>query len=128
MQIEYRDGLLFTLIEIVYRGRSKLIDNMVIDTGAAKTLISQNAVEDIDLRVEMGDHIVTYYGIGGKEHAFTKKLDSIKLGSFQLREYEIDFSGMDYEGINGLLGLDILLDAGLVLDLDKLEMYRSGQK
>jgi hypothetical protein len=55
-------------------------------------------------------------------------MDSIKLGSFQLREYEIDFSGMDYEGINGLLGLDILLDAGLVLDLDKLEMYRSGPK
>ncbi len=38
MQIEYRDGLLFTLIEIVYRGRSKLIDNMVIDTGAAKNI------------------------------------------------------------------------------------------
>ncbi|OKO90190.1 hypothetical protein BRO54_3123 [Geobacillus proteiniphilus] len=76
----------------------------------------------------MSDHIVTYYGIGGKEYAFAKKLDFIKLDSFQLREYEIDFSGMDYEGINGLLGLDILLDAGFVLDLDKLEMYRSGQK
>lgn len=128
MQIEYRDGLLFTSIEIVYQGRSKLVNNMVIDTGAVKTLISQNAVEDIDLRVEMGDHIVAYYGIGRKEHAFTKKQDSIKLGSFQLIEYEIDFSGMDYDGISGLLGLDILLDAGLVLDLDKLEMYRSGQK
>lgn len=77
MQIEYRDGLLFTSIEIVYQGRAKLIDNMVIDTGAVKTLISQNVVEDINLRVEMGDQIVTYYGIGGKEHAFTKKLDSI---------------------------------------------------
>ncbi|MDQ0163679.1 hypothetical protein J2S06_002789 [Bacillus alveayuensis] len=54
MQIEYRDGLLFTSIEIVYQGRSKLIDNMVIDTGTVKTLISQNAVKDIDLRVEMG--------------------------------------------------------------------------
>ncbi|MCZ0756836.1 aspartyl protease, partial [Anoxybacillus sp. J5B_2022] len=45
MQIEYRDGLLFTSIEIVYRGKTKRIDNMVIDTGAAKTLISQHAVE-----------------------------------------------------------------------------------
>ncbi|MED4925116.1 aspartyl protease family protein [Anoxybacillus geothermalis] len=75
MQIEYRDGLLFTSIEIVYQGRSKVIHNMVIDTGAAKTVISQNAVEDIHLRVEMGDRIVAYYGIGGKEYAFTKKLD-----------------------------------------------------
>jgi len=128
MQIDYHDGLLFTSMELVYRGRSKVINNMVIDTGAAKTLISQNAVEDIDIRVEMGDRIVTYYGIGGKEHAFTKRIDSISLGSFQLREYDIDCSGMDYEGINDLLGLDILLDAGFILDLDKLEMYRSGQK
>ncbi len=126
MQIEYREGLLFASIKIVYQGRSKLIHNMVIDTGAAKTVISQNAVEDIHLRVEPGDRIVAYYGIGGKEYAFTKKLDCIQLDSFQLREYEIDFSGMDYEGINGLLGLDILLGAGFVLDLDKLEMYRSG--
>ncbi|PAQ14346.1 retropepsin-like aspartic protease [Bacillus sp. FJAT-42315] len=128
MQIEYRDGLLFTSMVIVYRGKSKLIDNMVIDTGAAKTLISQNVVEDIDLRVEMGDHVVTYYGIGGKEHAFTKQIDSIFLGTFHKREYEIDFSGMDYEGINGLLGLDILLDAGFTLDLERLEMYQTGQK
>ncbi|WP_203362435.1 retropepsin-like aspartic protease [Bacillus sp. REN10] len=107
---------------IIYRGKPKIIDNMVIDTGAAITLISQNVVEDMDLRVEMGDHVVTYYGIGGKEHAFTKQVDSISLGTFQKREYAIDFSGMYYEGINGLLGLDILLDAGFTLDLDKLEM------
>ncbi|ANB60381.1 retropepsin-like aspartic protease [Anoxybacteroides amylolyticum] len=123
MQIEYRDGLLFTSIEIVYRGKTKRIDNMVIDTGAAKTLISQHAVEDIELWVERRDRIVTYYGVGGKEHAFTKKLDTVKLGSFQLRKYEVDFSGMDYAGINGLLGLDVLIEDGFVLDLHKLKMY-----
>ncbi|WP_243138052.1 retropepsin-like aspartic protease [Heliorestis acidaminivorans] len=111
-------------IKLVYQGRSKVIDNMVIDTGAAKTLISQNAVDDIDLRVESGDHIVTYYGIGGKEHAYTKQVDSIHIGSLQLKDRKLDFSGMDYEGIDGLLGLDVLLDAGFIIDLKKLEMYR----
>jgi hypothetical protein len=62
MQIEYLDRLLFTSIEIVYLGRSKLVHNMVIDTGAVKTLICQNAVKDMDLRVERSGHIVTYYG------------------------------------------------------------------
>jgi hypothetical protein len=42
---------------------------MVLDTGAAKTLISQDVVEDIGLTVDLHDRIVTYFGIGGKEHA-----------------------------------------------------------
>lgn len=41
MNIEYRDGLLFTTIEILYRGKSKIIDNIVVDTGAPQTLIAR---------------------------------------------------------------------------------------
>jgi len=51
MKIEYRGGLLFTSIEISYIGRSKVIDNVVIDTGASHTLLSQEIVDDIGIRV-----------------------------------------------------------------------------
>lgn len=40
MIIEFRDGLLFTLIQISFRGNMKVIDNIVIDTGAAESIIS----------------------------------------------------------------------------------------
>ena len=40
MELEYRDGLLFTSIEIVYKGKSKVIDNVVVDTGVAGSIIS----------------------------------------------------------------------------------------
>lgn len=36
MDIKYRDGLLFTEINLTYHGKSKLIDNIVVDTGAAE--------------------------------------------------------------------------------------------
>ncbi len=56
-------------ITLTFNGNSKVIENMVVDTGAARTLISQDVVEDIDLRVDFHDKIVTYFGVGGKEHA-----------------------------------------------------------
>ncbi|HIW33159.1 MAG TPA: retropepsin-like domain-containing protein [Candidatus Paenibacillus intestinavium] len=63
MQIEYRDGLLFTSIEINYLGRTKTIDNIVIDTGASHTLLSQDVVDDLGIKVSAEDEIVTSYGI-----------------------------------------------------------------
>lgn len=85
MNIEYRDGLLFTTIEILYRGESKIIDNIVVDTGASQTLISQDAVDDIGIKVSGEDEVVTSYGIGGKEHAFVKIIDKVKLGDFFIK-------------------------------------------
>ena len=49
MKIEFRDGLLFTFLEIKYKGKSKIIDNIVMDTGAAGSIISPDAVDDIGI-------------------------------------------------------------------------------
>ena len=38
MRIEYRDGLLFTTIKIIYKSKEKQINNIVIDTGASHSL------------------------------------------------------------------------------------------
>ena len=61
------------------------------DTGAAKTLISQDAVDDIGVGVDLNDTIVTYYGIGGKEHAFRKRIDKVQMDEFVIENVEIDF-------------------------------------
>ena len=44
MENEFRDGLLFTSLEIKYKGKSKIIDNIVIYAGAAGPIISIDAV------------------------------------------------------------------------------------
>lgn len=123
MNIEFRDGLLFTSIQITYNGVSKVIDNMVIDTGCARTLIVSEVVEEINIRVEPDDKLIVCQGIGGTEVSFVKHIDLIKLENIEFKNKDIDFSNIDYEGINGLVGLDLLIEAGIIIDLDKLKMH-----
>ncbi|QHT59884.1 clan AA aspartic protease [Paenibacillus lycopersici] len=124
MLIEFREGLLFTEITIQYNGKSKLIKNIVIDTGASHSLISQDAVDDIDIRATKEDHFITSFGIGGEEHAFIKTVQSIEIGDFILKDVELDFTSFKYHNINGLLGLDILLNGKFNIDLFNLELKR----
>ena len=123
MNIEFRDGLLFTSIQITYNGVSKVIDNMVIDTGCARTLIVSEVVDEINIRVEPDDELIVCQGIGGTEVSFVKHIDLIKLENIEFKNKDIDFSNIDYEGINGLVGLDLLIEAGIIIDLDKLKMH-----
>ena len=122
MKIENQNGLLFTSVTIRFQGREKQIHNIVIDTGASHTLISQDEVDDIGIRVTIEDDIITSYGIGGKEHAFVKKVESIEVGEYVLRDVSIDFTSFPYHNINGLLGLDVLLSGKFNIDLNQLEL------
>lgn len=61
MKIKRKYGLLLVDILLTFNGKRKMIENMVLDTGAARTLISQDVVEDIGLQVDLEDRIVTYY-------------------------------------------------------------------
>lgn len=65
MKLDYKDGLLFAAIEIAYKGKSKIINNVVIDTGASGSIISPDCVDDIGVYAEMNDRIMEYYGVGG---------------------------------------------------------------
>lgn len=124
MNIEFRDGLLFTSIEVSYKGHCKIVDNIVIDTGAASSIISPDAVDDIGVYAELGDRVVEYYGVGGSVHnSFVKSINEIKIGSYSIGNIEMDFGMIDTNGeINGLLGLDLLIEAGAVIDLKKLTL------
>ncbi|MFD1363444.1 retropepsin-like aspartic protease [Lentibacillus salinarum] len=120
MKIKYKHGLLLVDMTLRYNGKNKVIENLVVDTGAARTLISQNAVDDIGMQVDLHDKIVTYYGIGGKEYAFRKNVDSIQISDCTIENIEVDFNDFGYEDINGLLGLDLLMQAGFTIDLLQL--------
>ena len=123
MRIEFRDGLLFTTIKISYKGRVKQIDSIVIDTGASHSLLTQDCVDEIGIWISGEDEIVTSHGIGGKEYSFVKKVDKVEVGEYSISDCSVDFTSYIYEDINGLLGLDILLGAGFIIDLKKLDMY-----
>ncbi|AKL96987.1 aspartyl protease [Clostridium aceticum] len=124
MKIIYRDGLLYTSVKISYKGQIKIIDNIVVDTGAAVSIISPDAVYDLEIYPEEDDEIVTFIGVGGSEHhSFTKKIDEIEIGKFTVVEAKVDFGIIDPAGeINGLLGLDILIAMGATIDLKEFKI------
>lgn len=124
IKIECKDGLLFTSLEIFFRGNSLVIDNIVIDTGAAETIISPDVVEEIGIFAELEDYVHSFYGVGGSLHNFfSKQIDGITLGGIKLNKTKLDFGVVDPQGqINGLLGLDILMRLKAVIDLEKLNL------
>ena len=125
MNIIFHKGLLITSLAITFKGKTKLIENVVIDTGASCSIISPDIVEDIGIAFKEGDTIATAYGIGGKQYAFVKKVDRIKFNTFSITHINIDFGLIDKTGhINGLLGLDILMKVGAVIDLKNLMFYK----
>jgi hypothetical protein len=124
MKLKLVIRLLEVEMTITYKGKTKLIDKLVIDTGAAHTLLSTDIVEDLGIYFENGDPLVSTFGIGREEYSFRKGVDFIKLGAHEIPEMELDFGNLDDWGINGHIGLDILMDGKFIIDLEKLELVQ----
>lgn len=125
MRIDYIDGLLQASMNIVYKGRIMTIDHLVIDTGAAHSMISSDLAEQIGIYFENGDRLVRSIGVGGDDYSFRKLIDQVQLGDFHMKDIFIDFGVFheDIQHINGLIGLDILKKGQMVINLSQMEMY-----
>jgi predicted aspartyl protease len=97
---------------------------VAIDTGAAHSIISPDSVRELGLEYSDDDQIVTSVGVGGKQYAFVKKVDSVEFGPFKVNGCNLDFSVIDLAGrVNGLLGLDLLTMVGAVIDIKNMLLY-----
>ena len=80
MNIRYDNGLLFIDIKISYLGKSKLIKNVVIDTGASHTIISPDIVSSIGISASPLDKFKKAIGLSFKSSFPIKFIISSKLG------------------------------------------------
>ncbi|KPH73490.1 MULTISPECIES: retropepsin-like aspartic protease [Bacillaceae] len=124
MNILFDGQLITTSLTINYRGNSTRIDDVIIDTGSSHTVISPDVLKTIGVKYENGDTIYEAYGIGGSVPFYTKVMDEIRIGTFIIKNFELDVGMLPAEH-SGLLGLDILKPNKFILDLDKLELYQS---
>jgi len=124
MKMEYRDGLIFTEIKLNFRGKTKIVENVVVDTGAAETIISPDVVNDLGIYAELNDKVNSFYGVGGSLHNFfSKNVDILGMDTFELKDVKLDFGIIDPRGeINGLIGLDLLIKAGAIIDLKNMNI------
>lgn len=124
-EIEYKDGLIYTSIKLTHENNTVIVDNVIIDTGAFHTIITTDFLEELGAEFSNEDKLIEATGYGGAtSYAVRKEIDGIMCGDIKLSDFKIDFGEIDpNERVNGLLGLDFLMKAELVLDLVNLVMY-----
>lgn len=124
MNLDYVNGLLFSCITITHHGKTMIIPKVVIDTGAAASILSIDAVEELFNDYEPEDQIRFMTGIGGREASVRRKINLVKFHSFLMKDFRIDFGRIgEYSEINGLIGLDILIPGKFIVDLHRLQIY-----
>ncbi len=122
MRLEH--GLLFVSASLTHSGKQIRCEKALIDTGSLGTIFSIEKVLDIGIRPEPDDAVRELRGVGGTEFVFIRQLDKLCLGDFQMTDFEIEIGAMDYGiDIDGIIGLNFLLQAKAKIDLERLALY-----
>jgi len=123
MRLLLKDNLPFTEVILNYRGVEIKIPDVLIDTGSASTILAAHLVAEAGIKPEMTDILYTIRGVGGTEAVFSRQVDSLQVGSSTVTDFEIEIGGMDYGfEINGILGMDYMLRAGMIIDLNAISL------
>jgi len=123
MKIRLEGGLLFVTATLRYAGRELILEQVLLDTGSGGSVFAADDVLRLGLLPEPEDPILRIRGIGGTEYVFSKELDALRLGFIEVDAFKIQVGALDYGfQLQGILGLDFLLQAGTVIDLKELEI------
>jgi len=69
------------------------------------------------------DILYTIRGVGGIEAVFTRRIGRLPIGRREVTDFEVKVGGMDYGfEIQGILGMDFLLQAGAIINLRDLSL------
>jgi predicted aspartyl protease len=125
-QLKFKHGLLYADITLVHTNKKIDITDVIIDTGASHSVIIPDFLNENDIGFDNSDELVVMSGIGGAEaSAVRKRIDSITIGSISMKDIIIDFGVVDpKDRINGLIGLDLLKAAKIVIDLDEMTIHK----
>lgn len=98
------------------------LNNVLLDTGSASTLLSTDSVAAIGIVPQPADPIHRVRGVGGTEFVFEKTIDEIAMPPLGRKNCKAEIGLLDYGfDIDGILGLDFLLASQAVIDLRELE-------
>jgi hypothetical protein len=126
MKIRVQEGLPYVTVSLTYRGQQITLEKVILDTGSAGTIFPTDRVSAIGLLPEPHSTLHRIRGVGGAEFVFRKRVDSLALGELQVNDFEVEVGAMEYGfDIEGIVGMDFLLQAGAVIDLAQLEIYRA---
>jgi clan AA aspartic protease (TIGR02281 family) len=103
------------------RGAARLDMELMIDTGASLVVLPQSKIQPLGLLVEQMQQRQLQTA-KGKVDAYIGQLDSMTLGSEQLKAVEVAFVADDLLGDNALLGMNVLGRYLFILDDERNEL------
>lgn len=123
MKLLLKDSIPFITIVVAYNGAEIDIPDILIDTGSGTTILSTDIAASIGIVPSPEDILHTIRGVGGREVVFRRTLDYLQIGEYRLSDFPVDIGGMDYGfAINGILGMDLLINTGAIINLRDLEI------
>lgn len=123
VKLKLNYGLPFCHVMLTYKGKSLVLDNVLVDTGSGGSIFKMDKVDELGITIEKDDIIETISGIGGSEFVYKKDVDKLQLGESEVIDFTIEVGVMDYGlAINGILGMDFLIETGAIIDLARMEI------
>ncbi|HEX3552936.1 MAG TPA: aspartyl protease family protein [Thermoanaerobaculia bacterium] len=124
MKIRVQGGLPYVTASLIHNGRTLELDWVVLDTASGSSVFSADELLQLGIEGGPNDRVRRITGVGGRELVITKRIDGVMLGETELRGVEIQIGAMNYGfPIQGIIGLNFLLQVGAVIDLDRLELF-----
>ena len=122
MNFEFKDGLIWIPIKIVYEGKSVQIEKCILDTGSATTAID---IGFVSFNRKKPYSFRQLYGIGGgRQEVVSQRIDELVIDQTELQGIEIEFGNLKSDfRINGFIGNDILSRYKLIVDYIRQEIY-----
>lgn len=115
MRFEWRNGLIWVSVAIVYGGRLVEINDCIVDTGSASTALD---IDLLDFDYQKPTLVRRLVGIrGGIQEVLSQKVDSLIIDRQPIHDIDIEFGNIGNNlGINGFIGTNVLSRFKLTLD------------
>jgi len=112
-----RNGLIYLPITLNYDGQIYVINDCILDTGSAGTVID---IDLISFNYKIPAVLKRLQGIGGHQDVVAQKVNFVKIETICLENILVEFADIHNSfGIKGILGTNLLQYLDLYLNFKK---------
>ena len=123
VNLTLRDGLPFVPLRLEHGDRAVELSSVLIDTGSSASIFSVETLAELQLTLSPNDPLIPMRGVGGVEYVVQKAIDRLHVGEAILDRCTVQVGGLDYGyGIEGILGMDVLVRLRCIIDLRSLTL------